>query len=43
VPAYWLAQVAGGLVGAFAIWGVFGHHAIDLGMGQTSFDSGAYW
>jgi glycerol uptake facilitator protein len=39
VPAYWIAQVAGGIVGAFAIWGVFGHHAIDLGMGQTSFDS----
>src|SRR3954466_4020223 len=42
VPTYWVAQVAGGLVGAFAIWGVFGHHAIDLGMGQTSFDSSAY-
>jgi glycerol uptake facilitator protein len=38
VPAYWGAQVAGGTVGAFAIWGVFGHHAIDLGMGQTSFN-----
>src|SRR3954463_5442317 len=36
VPTYWVAQVAGGLVGAFGIWGVFGHHAIDLGMGQTS-------
>jgi glycerol uptake facilitator len=38
VPAYWGAQVVGGLVGAFGIWGVFGHHAIDLGMGQTSFN-----
>jgi glycerol uptake facilitator protein len=37
VPTYWAAQVAGGVVGAFAIWGVFGHQAIDLGMGQTSF------
>jgi glycerol uptake facilitator protein len=37
VPMYWAAQVVGGVVGAFGIWGVFGHHAIDLGMGQTSF------
>jgi glycerol uptake facilitator protein len=42
VPVYWLAQVAGGIVGAFGIWGVFGHHAIDLGMGQTSFDSSTF-
>jgi glycerol uptake facilitator protein len=42
LPAYWAAQVAGAVLGAFAIWGVFGHHAIDLGMGQTSFDSSAY-
>jgi glycerol uptake facilitator protein len=42
LPAYWAAQVAGAVVGAFAIWGVFGHHAIDLGMGQTAFDSSAY-
>jgi glycerol uptake facilitator protein len=41
LPVYWAAQVAGAVVGAFAIWGVFGHHAIDLGMGQTSFDSSA--
>jgi glycerol uptake facilitator protein len=38
VPTYWAAQVAGGLVGALAIWGLFAHNAIDLGMGQTSFD-----
>jgi glycerol uptake facilitator protein len=42
VPAYWIAQIAGGTVGAFAIWGVFGHHAVDLGMGQTSFDSSTF-
>jgi glycerol uptake facilitator protein len=42
VPAYWAAQVAGALIGALAIWGVFGHHAIDLGMGQTSFDPSAF-
>jgi glycerol uptake facilitator protein len=38
VPSYWAAQVAGGIVGALAIWGLFAHNAIDLGMGQTSFD-----
>jgi glycerol uptake facilitator protein len=42
LPTYWAAQVAGGLVGAFGIWGVFGHHAIDLGMGQTSFSSSTF-
>jgi glycerol uptake facilitator protein len=42
VPAYWAAQVLGAVVGAFAIWGVFAHHAIDLGMGQTSFDPSAF-
>jgi glycerol uptake facilitator protein len=42
VPAYWAAQMAGALIGALAIWGVFGHHAIDLGMGQTSFDPSAF-
>ena len=38
VPAYWAAQVLGAVVGAFAIWAVFAHSAIDLGMGQTSFN-----
>src|SRR5215208_983230 len=42
VPTYWVAQVIGGLVGAFGIWGVFGHHAIDLGMGQTSFSADTF-
>jgi glycerol uptake facilitator protein len=42
VPAYWVAQVAGALVGAAAIWGVFGQHGIDLGMGQTSFDPSTF-
>jgi glycerol uptake facilitator protein len=42
VPTYWAAQVVGGLVGAFGIWGVFGHHAIDLGMGQTSFSADTF-
>jgi glycerol uptake facilitator protein len=38
VPAYWAAQVVGAVIGAFAIWGVFAHSGIDLGMGQTSFN-----
>jgi glycerol uptake facilitator protein len=38
VPAYWAGQVIGAVVGALAIWAVFAHQAIDLGMGQTSFD-----
>jgi glycerol uptake facilitator protein len=38
VPAYWAAQVVGAVIGAFAIWAVFAHSAIDLGMGMTSFN-----
>jgi glycerol uptake facilitator protein len=38
VPAYWAAQVVGAVLGALAIWAVFAHSAIDLGMGQTSFN-----
>jgi glycerol uptake facilitator protein len=38
VPAYWAAQVLGAVIGALAIWAVFAHTAIDLGMGQTSFN-----
>src|ERR687883_774051 len=30
VPAYWVGQVVGALIGAFAIWAVFAHSAIDL-------------
>jgi glycerol uptake facilitator protein len=41
VPAYWLAQVAGAVIGALGIWGVFAHTGIDLGMGQTSFNQDA--
>jgi glycerol uptake facilitator protein len=41
VPAYWGAQVVGAVVGAFAIWAVFAHSAIDLGMGMTSFNQDA--
>jgi glycerol uptake facilitator protein len=38
VPAYWAGQVVGAVVGALAIWAVFAHNAISLGMGQTSFN-----
>jgi glycerol uptake facilitator protein len=38
VPLYWAAQVTGAVAGALLIWGVFAHQAIDLGMGQTSFN-----
>src|ERR1700704_3312542 len=33
VPSYWAAQVAGGLLGAFAMWGSFGTKAVSLGYG----------
>jgi glycerol uptake facilitator len=38
VPAYWVAQVVGAVLGALGIWALFAHSAIDLGMGQTSFN-----
>src|SRR3954453_7217361 len=38
VPTYWAAQVVGAVVGALAIWAIFAATAIDLGMGQTSFN-----
>src|SRR5256714_4373020 len=33
VPSYWAAQLAGGVAGAFAMWGSFGTRAVDLGYG----------
>src|ERR1700674_5413733 len=41
VPVYWVAQYAGGIIGAFAIWGVFGANAVTFGMGQTHFATDA--
>ena len=38
VPSYWAAQVVGAVVGGLAIWAIFAATAIDLGMGQTSFN-----
>jgi glycerol uptake facilitator protein len=39
VPTYWAAQVTGAVLGGLAIWAVFAGSAIDLGMGQTSFNA----
>jgi glycerol uptake facilitator protein len=41
VPAYWSAQIVGAAIGAFGIWAVFASSAIDLGMGQASFNPDA--
>jgi len=38
LPVYWAAQLGGAVIGALLIWGVFAQQAIDLGMGQTSFN-----
>ena len=38
VPVYWAAQVLGAVIGAFGIWAMFGHQAINLGMGMTAFN-----
>jgi glycerol uptake facilitator protein len=38
VPTYWASQVLGAVIGAFAIWAVFAHTGIKLGMGATSFN-----
>jgi glycerol uptake facilitator protein len=46
VPVYWISQYVGAVIGAFAIWGVFGQDAVTFGMGQTHFAadaSGAYF
>ena len=38
VPHYVSAQVVGAVLGALGIWALFSATAIDLGMGQTSFN-----
>jgi glycerol uptake facilitator protein len=37
-PTYWAAQVVGAVIGGLGIWAIFASQAIDLGMGQTSFN-----
>jgi glycerol uptake facilitator len=41
LPIYWIAQFLGAVIGAFAIWGVFGQNAVTFGMGQTHFAADA--
>jgi glycerol uptake facilitator protein len=41
VPVYWAAQVVGAVLGALAIWAVFAHSGIKLGMGMTAFNEHA--
>src|ERR1700738_3746025 len=41
VRAYWASQYIGAIIGAFAIWGVFGANAVTFGMGQTHFAADA--
>jgi glycerol uptake facilitator len=41
VPLYWISQYIGAVIGAFAIWGVFGSNAVTFGMGQTHFAADA--
>lgn len=40
VPGYVAAQVAGATLGAWAIVGVLGHKAVDVGLGIASYGSG---
>jgi glycerol uptake facilitator protein len=40
VPGYLLAQFAGGIAGAFAIWGILGQGGIDAGLGVLAFTPG---
>jgi glycerol uptake facilitator len=42
VPAYWSAQLVGGVIGAFGIWAAFTQTGIDLGLGQASFNEDTY-
>jgi len=41
LPVYWASQYVGAVIGAFAIWGVFGQDAVTFGMGQTHFAADA--
>src|SRR5436309_5870968 len=39
LPTYWAAQVVGAVLGALGICALFTQTGIDLGMGQTSFNT----
>lgn len=40
VPGYLVAQFAGGIAGAFAIWGVLGQKGVDAGLGVLAYAPG---
>jgi glycerol uptake facilitator protein len=40
VPGYLVAQFAGGVAGAFAIWGVLGQAGVDAGLGVLAYAPG---
>src|SRR5947207_1478663 len=40
VPGYLLAQFTGGIVGAFAIWGILGQGGVDAGLGVLAYTPG---
>jgi glycerol uptake facilitator protein len=40
VPAYLAAQFAGGIAGAFGIWGILGKPGLDAGLGVLSYTPG---
>jgi glycerol uptake facilitator protein len=40
VPGYLAAQFAGGIAGAFAIWGILGKPGLDAGLGVLSYTAG---
>src|SRR5215510_3424728 len=40
VPGYVLAQVVGALLGSWAIIGVLGHRAVDVGLGVAAYHPG---
>jgi glycerol uptake facilitator protein len=42
VPAYWGAQLVGGVIGAFGIWAAFTQTGIDAGLGHASFNEETY-
>src|SRR5438874_1080406 len=40
VPGYLIAQFAGGIAGAFGIWGILGQPGVDAGLGVLSYTPG---
>ncbi len=40
VPGYLAAQFAGGVAGAFAIWGILGQGGVDAGLGVLAYEPG---